>query len=92
MPKSYEDYMQKAHGALILERENEIITELRATRAYLEDKIDTLDEKLNIRLGNIETKLDATDKRFENIETRLDTTDKKLDNIEVLLQKILSKS
>ena len=78
MPKSYEDYMQKAHGALILERENEIITELRATRAYLEDKINTLDEKLDIRLGNIETRFDATDKRLDNIET--------------LLQKILSKS
>jgi hypothetical protein len=57
MPKSYEDYMQKAHGALILEREDEIITELRAMRAYLEDKINTLDEKLDIRLGNIETLL-----------------------------------
>jgi len=40
MPKSYEDYMKKAHGALILERENDIILERRASREYIEQKMD----------------------------------------------------
>lgn len=77
MPKGYEDYMQKAHGALILERENDIIVELRATREYLKQMIDTNHEELSVRF-------DAVDKRFDAMETRFD-------RLEELLQKVLAK-
>jgi len=56
--------MKKAHGTLILERENEIITELRATRAYLEERMEDGFEVVN-------TRLDSIDKKMEDIETLL---------------------
>jgi|GEM_PF-6445796 len=64
MPKSYEDYMKKAHGALILERENEIILELRATRNFLQETMNAGFEEVNIRL-------DTTDEKLNNIEILL---------------------
>lgn len=75
--KKYEEYMQKAHGVLILERENEIITEIRATRAYLKDKIDVFEERMD-------NKLEVVDARLEKIE-------QSIGNVEALLKELLSR-
>lgn len=73
MGKGYEEFMQKAHGALILEREDDIIVELRATREYLEQKIDE--------------SIAETNARFDGIEKRMDSLEAKLDVIIEMLKK-----
>lgn len=51
---AYEEHIKKAQGALILQRENEIITELRATGEHIEDKLESGLEVVNIRLDKID--------------------------------------
>lgn len=65
--QNYQDFMKKAHGALILERENEIIMELRATREYLNQKIDTNHEEINARFDAIENRFDGIEKMLKEI-------------------------
>lgn len=72
MGKGYQDFMQKAHGALILERENDIIVELRATREYLESKIEEHMAETNARFDSIEKRMDNFEKRMDSLENKLD--------------------
>ncbi len=69
MPHSYEDFMKKAHGALILERENEIILELRATRKFLEQNMNSGFEEINSRIDSVESSLKTVDNKLQNIES-----------------------
>ncbi|MEA2028033.1 MAG: hypothetical protein U9N49_03550 [Campylobacterota bacterium] len=87
MTKGYEEYMQKVHSALILERENDIIVELRATREYLDAKIDESIAESNERFDNIEKRMDGMESKMDNIEKRMDGMESKMDVIIELLKK-----
>lgn len=75
--KDYAEFMKKAHDALILERENEIIMELRATREFLKEEIR--DSSITL-----ETKINDVDKKLHK---RIDSVENKLEEIVSLLKK-----
>ena len=89
MGKGYEEFMQKAHGALILERENDIIVELRATREYLEQKIEDFAAEVNARFDSVEKRMDSIEKRMDSIEKRMDSIEKRMDSLESKLDVII---
>jgi len=86
MNSSYDGYMKKAHDTLVLQRENEIILEVRTTGALLKEEIEILIEKvdsLEIRMDNIENK-------FNSMDNKINSMDNKIGNIENSLVEIIS--
>jgi hypothetical protein len=85
--RTYEEFMKKAHGALILERENEIILELRATRDYLDNKIDSNHEDLTARFDTVDIRLSSVESKIDKLENKVDSIGTQLSEVLTLLKK-----
>ena len=85
--KTYEEFMKKAHGALILERENDIILEVRASKDYLNDKIDVVDVKVDRLDFKVDNGFKNADNRLERLELELSDVKSQLTEIITILKK-----